>query len=186
MLNYSGSGIETTFTQGEDACLASLVPVLPEAGRARSLLVVGALAEIVEDQFRRQFDELGVGPVRFLPPRRSAELPPVGAGTVFILAQPFLADTARALEERGARRLAAPFPIGVEGTTLWLEAVAAAFGIDPAQRARRRRARSRERATGRSTRYRAIFGGKSVFLLSGFPARGAAGAVSWHGSLACN
>ncbi len=25
VLNYSGSGIETTFTQGEDACLASLV-----------------------------------------------------------------------------------------------------------------------------------------------------------------
>jgi light-independent protochlorophyllide reductase subunit N len=29
ILNYSGSGIETTFTQGEDACLASLVPALP-------------------------------------------------------------------------------------------------------------------------------------------------------------
>ena len=29
ILNYSGSGIETTFTQGEDACLASLVPQLP-------------------------------------------------------------------------------------------------------------------------------------------------------------
>ena len=25
VLNYSGSGIETTFTQGEDACLASMV-----------------------------------------------------------------------------------------------------------------------------------------------------------------
>ena len=163
VLNYSGSGIETTFTQGEDACLASLVPVLPEAGRARSLLVVGALAEIVEDQFRRQFDELGVGPVRFLPPRRSAELPPVGEGTVFILAQPFLADTARALEERGARRLAAPLPIGVEGTTLWLEAVAAAFGIDPAH-VRGTTARFRERATRALDRYRAILSGKSVFL----------------------
>ena len=29
ILNYSGSGIETTFTQGEDACLAALVPQLP-------------------------------------------------------------------------------------------------------------------------------------------------------------
>src|ERR1700761_5164138 len=28
VLAYSGSGIETTFTQGEDACLASLVPEL--------------------------------------------------------------------------------------------------------------------------------------------------------------
>ena len=29
ILSYSGSGIETTFTQGEDACLASLVSELP-------------------------------------------------------------------------------------------------------------------------------------------------------------
>jgi light-independent protochlorophyllide reductase subunit N len=35
VLNYSGSGIETTFTQGEDACLASLVPSLPQRSRAR-------------------------------------------------------------------------------------------------------------------------------------------------------
>src|SRR6201985_998441 len=62
VLNYSGSGIETTFTQGEDACLASLVPVLPEANAKSppSLLVVGALADVVEDQFRRLFTALGV------------------------------------------------------------------------------------------------------------------------------
>ena len=29
--NYSGSGIETTFTQGEDACLAAMVPTLAPA-----------------------------------------------------------------------------------------------------------------------------------------------------------
>ena len=51
----------------------------------------------------------------------------------FLLAQPFLADTARALEERGATRLAAPFPLGVEGTTAWLRAAADAFGVEPAQ-----------------------------------------------------
>src|SRR6201995_1253964 len=64
VLNYSGSGIETTFTQGEDACLASLVPSLPQqaADAQRSLLVVGALADVVEDQFARIFEELGIGP----------------------------------------------------------------------------------------------------------------------------
>ena len=31
ILNYSGSGIETTFTQGEDACLAALVPTMAAA-----------------------------------------------------------------------------------------------------------------------------------------------------------
>ena len=55
VMNYSGSGIETTFTQGEDACLAALVPELPSADEnaPASLLVAGALADIVEDQFRR-------------------------------------------------------------------------------------------------------------------------------------
>src|SRR5271166_1151888 len=92
VLNYSGSGIETTFTQGEDACLAALVPELP-ADDARGLLVVGALADVVEDQFRRLIDALGISRVGFLPPRRAADLPAVGAGARFLLAQPFLADT---------------------------------------------------------------------------------------------
>jgi light-independent protochlorophyllide reductase subunit N len=161
ILNYSGSGIETTFTQGEDACLASLVPVMPnEAANAdRSLLVIGALAEVVEDQLARQFEALGIGPVRFLPPRRANELPAVGPNTKFLLAQPFLADTARALEARGAMRLAAPFPLGVEGTTLWLKAAADAWGVDPAkfdaitlpsrERAERSLARLRSQLSGR-------------------------------------
>ncbi len=67
ILNYSGSGIETTFTQGEDACLTALVPHLPEATTATpDLLVVGTLADVVEDQFTRLFDALGIGPVRVL------------------------------------------------------------------------------------------------------------------------
>jgi light-independent protochlorophyllide reductase subunit N len=128
VLNYSGSGIETTFTQGEDACLASLVPVLPNTD-ADELLVVGALADVVEDQFARIFNAMGIAGVRFLPPRLAGALPGVGPGTRFLLAQPFLADTARALEERGAVRIPAPFPLGVEGTTLWLQAAARAFGV---------------------------------------------------------
>jgi light-independent protochlorophyllide reductase subunit N len=134
ILNYSGSGIETTFTQGEDACLAALVPELPAGppGAEASLLVVGALADVVEDQFRRLFADLGVGPVSFLPPRLTGDLPAVGSSTRFILAQPFLTDTARALEARGANRLAAPFPLGAEGTTLWLKAAADAWEVPPA------------------------------------------------------
>ncbi len=131
ILNYSGSGIETTFTQGEDACLAALVKELPldEPDAAPSLLIAGALADVVEDQFRRIFQELGVGPVAFLPPRRSTELPSVGPSTRYLLAQPFLGDTARALEERGAQRIAAPFPLGAEGTTRWLRAAADAWHV---------------------------------------------------------
>jgi light-independent protochlorophyllide reductase subunit N len=165
VLNYSGSGIETTFTQGEDACLACLVPILPResAAAARSLLVVGALAEVVEDQLTRLLHAIGIADVRFMPPRRSIDLPAVGANTLYLLAQPFLADTARALEARGATRIAAPFPLGVEGTTAWLEAAARAFGI-PAERVEAAIAGPRARAAQSLSRYRDELAGKRIFL----------------------
>jgi light-independent protochlorophyllide reductase subunit N len=160
ILSYSGSGIETTFTQGEDACLAALVPALPSEplDAPRSLLVVGALADVVEDQFARLFDGLGIAPVRFLPMRHATHAPPVGPGTSFLLAQPFLGDTAGALEQRGAKHISAPFPLGAEGTTLWLRAAAEAFGVEEAHlavtapyraRAERALARSRNELTGK-------------------------------------
>ena len=163
ILNYSGSGIETTFTQGEDACLAALVPEMPAAAGTASLLVVGALADVVEDQFRRLFDALGLGPVAFLPPRRARDLPAVGPGTRYLLAQPFLGDTARALDERGAKRIAAPFPLGAEGTSLWFEAAAQAFGIDNAV-VERVLAPARARAETALARYRPALDGKRVFF----------------------
>ena len=163
VLNYSGSGIETTFTQGEDACLASLVPCLPADDDRPSLMVVGALADVVEEQFRRLFDALGIGPVAFLPPRRSTELPAVGRGTRFLLAQPYLADTARALEARGAERLVAPFPLGAEGTTLWLRAAANAWNVD-ATRFEAVTAAPRERARVAMERHRFTLDGRRVFF----------------------
>jgi light-independent protochlorophyllide reductase subunit N len=162
VLNYSGSGIETTFTQGEDACLAALVPEMPP-GDAPQLLVVGALADVVEDQFRRLFDELGIGPVRFFPPRRAGDVPAVGSGTRFLLAQPFLADTARALEQRGARRIGASFPLGAEGTTLWLQAAAREFRVDATRFATVVGPR-RERAARALARHRVQLEGRSAFL----------------------
>lgn len=165
VLNYSGSGIETTFTQGEDACLASLVPELPSASAAvgKTLLVVGALADVVEDQFRRIFDELGVGSVAFLPPRRASDLPAVGPQTLFLLAQPFLGDTARALEERGAVRLDATFPLGIEGTTSWLRAAADAWGVGNAKFEAVVRP-AQERARKSLEKHRHDLAGKSIFF----------------------
>jgi light-independent protochlorophyllide reductase subunit N len=165
ILNYSGSGIETTFTQGEDACLAALVPEMAPApaDAPASLLVVGALADVVEDQFRRLFDALGIGPVTFLPPRHVAELPAVGSGTRFLLAQPFLADTARALEQRGAVRLEAPFPLGAEGTTLWLKAAADAWNVEAGRFDTVTRP-GRDRARQALERQRFLLAGKRVFF----------------------
>jgi light-independent protochlorophyllide reductase subunit N len=87
----------------------------------------------------------------------------VGSNTRFLLAQPFLADTARALENRGARHLPAPFPLGVEGTTGWLGAAAAAFGVGAEQVAAVTE-NARARAATALARYRDQLAGKRVFF----------------------
>ena len=165
VLSYSGSGIETTFTQGEDAALAALVPTLQQAPvqAPPELMIVGTLADIVEDQFMRLFEKMGIGPVVCLPSRRSTDLPTVGPNTRFILAQPFLGDTARALEARGAQRIAAPFPLGVEGTTAWLSAIAAQWGVDAAH-FEQTIAPSRDRASAAVARQREYLVDKRVFF----------------------
>lgn len=164
ILSYSGSGIETTFTQGEDACLKAMVPELPAAPEGeRSLLVCGTLADVVEDQFARLFGELGIPTVRFFPPRRATQLPPVGPGTTLLLAQPFLGETARALVARGATLLPAPYPFGVEGTTAWLRAAADAFAVAP-ERFASAIAAPAQRARTALARYRAELEGKRLFF----------------------
>lgn len=165
ILSYSGSGIETTFTEGEDACLAALVPTLPaDEGAAPALLIVGALPDVVEDQFLRLFAELGIGPVRVLPGRRAGTMPAIGPNTRFLLAQPFLGETARALEDRGCRRIDALFPFGAEGTTHWLHAAARAFGIDE-MHFRQVVAAPRARAKQAIEHSRAMLAGKRISFL---------------------
>ena len=162
VLNYSGSGIETTFTQGEDACLAAMVPALGETA-ARELLIVGALPDVVEDQALALLAAMGIRTIRCLPARRASDAPQVGPNTVFALVQPFLGDTHAALIRRGARHIAAPFPFGAEGTTEWLRAVAAEFDVpqalfDAVIAAPRARA---EKAVAAATQ---TLAGKSVFF----------------------
>ncbi len=162
VLNYSGSGIETTFTQGEDACLEAMVPVLPKTD-ARELVLVGALPDVVEDQAVSLLTEMGIGPIKVLPaPRKDSDLA-IGPNTVYALLQPFLGETSIALDRRGARRISAPFPFGEEGTTLWLRAIADEFGVDD-ETFERVTAAPRARARKAIANAAEALGGKSVFF----------------------
>ncbi|MEC9029154.1 MAG: ferredoxin:protochlorophyllide reductase (ATP-dependent) subunit N, partial [Cyanobacteriota bacterium] len=98
VLNYSGSGIETTFTQGEDGALKAMVPLMPNSNEAQ-LLLVGTMANAVEDRLIHLFERLGIPSVSSLPPRQSTDLPSVGPGTRVLLTQPYLTDTARELKD---------------------------------------------------------------------------------------
>lgn len=164
VLNYSGSGIETTFTQGEDQCLAALATELKsDDAEACSLLVVGSLADVVEDQFRRLFAQMGIEDVAFLPARTANDMPTIGAKTKYLLAQPFLTETARALADRGLVHIPAPFPLGAEGTAAWFEAAADALSIEPAA-VDDAIASSRARAERALERHREQLAGRRVFF----------------------
>ena len=131
---------------------------------ADSLLVLGTLPDVVEDQFRRLFEAMGIPSLSFLPHARGSELPPVGAGTRLLAAQPFVGGTAAALVDRGATLLEAPYPFGVEGTRAWLGAAADAFGISNA-RVEEVTATAATRAQHGLERYREQLAGKRISFL---------------------
>ncbi len=128
-VNYSGSGIETTFTQGEDGALKALIPLM-ESTEDEKLLLVGTLANNVEDRFKKIFNNIGITNVESFPPRQSTELPMIGKNTKVLLTQPYLSDTVRDLKHRGCEIIYAPFPLGVEGSIKWFLAAAKAFKIN--------------------------------------------------------
>ena len=82
---------------------------------------------------------------------------------MFLLAQPFLGDTAQALEDRGCKHLPALFPFGAEGTTAWLHAAAQAFGIDE-MHFRAAIAPARARAKRALERHAERLNGKRIFF----------------------
>lgn len=138
-------------------------PACPATDPAPSLMIVkGALADVVEDQFARLFAQLGMR-VTFFPAaprqraagRRPADPLPAGAALPG-------RDGAPA---GGPRRPAArrPFPLGVEGTTAWLRAAADAFGIAPPQ-FEATTAPARTRAQAALARQRPLLAGKRIFF----------------------
>ena len=129
-LNYSGSGIETTFTQGEDGALKALIPLM-ETTDEEKLLIVGTIANNVEDRLKKIFNNIGIKNVESFPPRQSTKLPKIGNNTKVLLTQPYLSDTVRDLKHRGCKIISAPFPLGVEGSSKWLSAAAEEFKIPP-------------------------------------------------------
>jgi light-independent protochlorophyllide reductase subunit N len=90
-------------------------------------------------------------------------MPGVGRGTRLLLAQPFLADTTKALQARGARLVTAPYPFGAEGTTRWLQAAGDALGLD-ARRVNAALEAPRERAEQALARQRALLQGRRLFF----------------------
>jgi light-independent protochlorophyllide reductase subunit N len=105
-----------------------MVPILGKTDD-HQLILVGALPDVVEDQFIKIFNELGISNIKTLPAITKKKTPNIGKNTRFALVQPFLGETAEALEGLGLKRISAPFPFGDQGTTEWLRAIAEEFSV---------------------------------------------------------
>jgi light-independent protochlorophyllide reductase subunit N len=79
------------------------------------------------------------------------------------VAQPFLGETTRALVQRGARLLEAPYPLGVEGSSAWVRAAAADWGLEP-QTVERALAPWRARGEAAIAPHRQRLAGRRLFL----------------------
>jgi light-independent protochlorophyllide reductase subunit N len=101
------------------------------AADAPSLLVVGTLADVVEDQFRACSTQLGIGPVQFFPPRRATSCRPSGRTPACCWRSPSW-PTPRGARGAAARSAAAgPVPAGRRGHDLWLQAAATPLACPP-------------------------------------------------------
>jgi light-independent protochlorophyllide reductase subunit N len=167
VLNYSGSGIETTFTEGEDQCLVAMCHeiLVPSTSSKNvcNLLVVGTLADIVEDQMARIFEKLGIQNVEFFPPKSSEKQIRISEKTRFVLAQPFLTETSKNLESLGLELINSLFPFGADGTRKWYEDISRVFGISD-ERFHYAVTPAYERAVSTVKKYKEIFCGKNFFF----------------------
>ncbi|NJK72610.1 MAG: ferredoxin:protochlorophyllide reductase (ATP-dependent) subunit N, partial [Synechococcaceae cyanobacterium SM2_3_60] len=145
------------FTQGEDTVLAAMAmrcpdkaPTAPEApatglgawfGKKAQpttkadhppLVIFGSVTESVVTQLNLELQKQGITVSGWLPAPHFADLPVLEPGTYVVGVNPFLSRTATVLSRRRKCNLInAPFPIGPDGTRLWVEAICRALGKEP-------------------------------------------------------
>ena len=94
-----------------------------------NLLIVGTLADIVEDQMARIFEKLVYKMLSFsrrnLPKEKLGFLQKLG----LCLLNPFLTETSKNLESLGLELISSVFPFGADGTRKWYEDISRVFGI---------------------------------------------------------
>jgi light-independent protochlorophyllide reductase subunit N len=134
-----------------------------------NLVLFGSVPSTVTTQLTLELKKEGINVSGWLPAQRYQDLPPLGAGTFVCGINPFLSRTATTLMRRSKCTLiCAPFPIGPDGTRVWIEKICAAYGIKPKVNA----------ATGKSLlvereakifegleEYLKLIRGKSVFFM---------------------
>ncbi len=162
VMAYSGSGIETTFTQGEDNFLAELVRTAP-AGEGAQLVIAGCIADVAEEQFRRIFEAFGIRTWRFCRRAIRRRFPPSGRTRASCWRSPISAARSRRWKSAAHGTFPRRSRWARKARPLWLRAAAEAFGFDM-NRFDAITAPGRERAKAAVARHRPAMEGKRIFL----------------------
>ena len=164
------NGLDYAFTQGEDTVLAALAQrcnVLKVQDSyftnktQKSLVIFGSLPNIVVKQLNLELEAQGVFVSGWLPSSNYVDLPNISPGDYVVGVNPFLSRTATTLmRRRKAKLILAPFPIGPDGTRMWIEKICSIFGLEP------QGLEERENQIWKSLQsYIKLIKGKSVFFM---------------------
>ncbi len=129
VLPVRADGLEYTMTQAEDSVLQALLQFCPEAPAGQKEVVfLGAVNDVNAGELQREVEKLGIKVAGFVPANTLKELPAIGPDTIIAPLQPYLAGAATKFSrQRGAKVLQSLFPIGPDGTRVFLEDLAALF-----------------------------------------------------------
>jgi light-independent protochlorophyllide reductase subunit N len=98
----------------------------------KSLVLFGSVPSTVATQLTLELKKEGIEVSGWLPSQHYNELPTFTKDTLVCGINPFLSRTATTLMRRSKCILiCAPFPIGPDGTKIWIEKICAAFGKSP-------------------------------------------------------
>ena len=111
----------------------NVLPLNPQMKHEeKSLVLFGSLPETIANQLELELKRQGIKVSGWLPSARYSDLPLLNENVYVCGINPFLSRTATALMRRKKCKLiSAPFPIGPDGTKIWIEKICEVFGVAP-------------------------------------------------------
>jgi len=165
------NGLDYAFTQGEDTVLAALAQRISKntitnelkksSQKQPQLILFGSLPDSVANQLTLELKKQNISVDGWLPAKRYSELPIINEGDFVCGINPYLGRTATTLmRRRKCKLISAPFPIGPDGTRLWIEKICKTLNKEP------KGLKEREADTWSNlSEYLKLIEGKSVFFM---------------------
>ena len=132
------NGLDYAFTQGEDTVLAALAQRCPldenysNQSPHAPLVLFGSVPESVANQLTLELKKYSVNINGWLPSKAYKDLPVINEGFFVCGINPYLSRTATTLmRRRKAKLIGAPFPIGPDGTSAWIEKICSVLKTNP-------------------------------------------------------